>query len=233
MTEFKVGDKATHEGFGDVEITYGPYTNAFGSTRFLARRENGCEVAVDPGSMTITPKFAVGDKVTTGRAEFTVEAGPFQGYGEWYAVRQGDGKVVSSAGLGAFTKVEPAREIKVGDRVRILTTGARGASVVAGEIYTVRYVDPGEVQVDGSGHADRWYLDPGDVELLTEPPADTETVDGVVYDLSARYRDRDGDVWHFKRFGDDVRGGIGRTPTSAGDGDSLRFAHGYGPLIKI
>jgi hypothetical protein len=60
------------------------------------------------------------------------------------------------------------RGIKVGDRIRIITTGSRGARVEAGEIYTVRKVTEYEVQVDGDGANGRWYLSPDDVEIVDE-----------------------------------------------------------------
>ncbi|MFB7823838.1 phiSA1p31-related protein [Streptomyces hydrogenans] len=66
-----------------------------------------------------------------------------------------------------------------------------------------------------------------------EESADTFEYDGVRYDLRVPYRDRDGDVWYFARFGDGVRAGIGRTPRNADDGDPFRTAAGYGPLTKV
>ncbi|MFD6363481.1 phiSA1p31-related protein, partial [Streptomyces roseolus] len=237
-------DKAAHEGFGDVEITYGPYTNSYGSSRFLARREDGREVAVDPASMTPLPKFAVGDMVEYmygGSGKLV--AGPFKSrYHEEdiWVVEQADGThMIPTA--NALMKVEPepepepARNIRVGDRVRIVR--ATHAEECHGRCGVVESTTETFRQWDGDLHRYSVRLDDDDtvyvaeVELLDDT-ADTYTHDGVTYDLSARYRDRDGDVWHFKRFGDDVRAGIRRDPLSADDGDPIEVAHSYGPLTR-
>ncbi|MFI9123847.1 phiSA1p31-related protein [Streptomyces bikiniensis] len=238
----KVGDKVSYEGFGTVELTYGPFVGTFGDEQFLVRRTDGREIPVPSDELTPLPKFAVGDKVTTGRAEFTVEAGPFQGYGEWYAIRQEDGKVVSSAGLGAFTKVEPAREIKVGDRVRVTDDDGGGGHRFNGRVGTVVGLHgphsdlPYKVKFgNGRGfHGDlngTWNCRA--VELL-DSPAGTETVDGVVYDLNARYSDNDGDVWKFKKFPDgEVRGTYGRREVHDYDEKLKNVVRSYGPLTRV
>ncbi|MFD5198838.1 phiSA1p31-related protein [Streptomyces sp. NPDC058375] len=66
------------------------------------------------------------------------------------------------------------------------------------------------------------------------PAADTFEYDGVTYDLNAKYKDRDGDVWSFTgRLSDD---GIPRV-TYTGYADNIdtiaEIADNYGPLTKV
>jgi hypothetical protein len=64
--------------------------------------------------------------------------------------------------------------------------------------------------------------------------ADTYTVDGKTYDLSARYRDRDSDVWEFT--GRRSPDGVPRV-TSTGSPDNpdtiTEIEADYGPLTKV
>ncbi|MGW6855832.1 phiSA1p31-related protein [Streptomyces xanthophaeus] len=68
-------------------------------------------------------------------------------------------------------------------------------------------------------------------------PQDAYTHDGVTYDLSARYRDQDGDNWRFERRPDGVVRGTCSTDPSAEITeyhDSLPHAvRSYGPLTKL
>ncbi|MGI5404163.1 phiSA1p31-related protein [Streptomyces sp. CA-135486] len=80
MTEFKVGDRATHHTYGEVEITYGPFRGGFYPVAFLGRTASGVERIVRTESLTLVPKFAVGDDVeyTNGCSILgTLVAGPF------------------------------------------------------------------------------------------------------------------------------------------------------------
>ncbi|MET7939674.1 phiSA1p31-related protein [Streptomyces sp. NPDC005302] len=243
---FKAGDKVKHLERGEVEITYGPYTNSWGAERYLVRLANGRETATDPGTLAVipeTPKFAVGDKVehrTFGAGE--VAFGPFDHHSgaDTYLMRDAEGKH-SLSFAEALTKVEPA-PLKVGDRVRVVEDDeyARTGEFV-GKVGTLKTeYDPNNrlrylVEFgDGSGrHGD---ADNGTWKVASVERADenTYTHNGVTYDLSAKYTDRDNDVWTFVRFGDKVRAGLGFTPTSAYSGDSLELVvNEYGPLRKV
>lgn len=67
----------------------------------------------------------------------------------------------------------------VGDRVRVLKDDANGADVKRGDILTVMAVDSHEVQTKGAGHGGRWYIDHGNVEVVTD-----ETVSPMATALS-------------------------------------------------
>ncbi|MFB7823840.1 phiSA1p31-related protein [Streptomyces hydrogenans] len=244
MTDtFKVGDKVRHESYGDVEITYGPYPGEFSDARFLVRGEDGRERVAVPERMTAIPKFVVGDKVHAAYGSGgTLVSGPFKSAHHEEAiwvVEKADGThVFPTAGVLTKVEPEPARDIKVGDRVRV-TDDDCGGRRFGGRIGTVKTIHragtllPYLVEFgDGRGHHGdpngRWNC--RTVELLDET-ADTYTHDGVTYDLSARYRDRDGDPWQFKRLGDRVTGACGAEPED--DSWTLGYiVERYGPLTR-
>ncbi|MER5501339.1 phiSA1p31-related protein [Streptomyces sp. NPDC002561] len=93
------------------------------------------------------------------------------------------------------------------------------------------------VREDGSTRAMariyRALMKPEAPEPEPEPSADTFEHDGVTYDLNAKYRDTDGDVWRFARFGNEVIGGCIHKPENIDDGCSLAFVMDYGPLTKV
>ncbi|MFE0326301.1 phiSA1p31-related protein [Streptomyces sp. NPDC058960] len=247
MTEFKVGDRVHHDVRGDAEITYGPFDSPWGGTRYVIRLDSGKETAVSPGTLSAIPeppKFAIGDKVTTraSRQEGRLVAGPFVsrfGGRRFWVVESTDGKHEAPS-EESLTKLSEPEPVKVGDRVRVVkdSDGYRagqyiGRVGVVAEVeprnelpYKVRFGDGSGFHGDPDGH---WWCEV--VERVTDE--DTYTHNGVTYDLSAKYRDRDGDVWHFARFGDKVVGLIGRDPVDEHDGDPFRFAAGYGPLTRV
>jgi hypothetical protein len=168
---FKVGDKVTHQTFGLGEIAFGPYRAMFGDDHYLMAAEDGKHYVTDGGGITLAAKFKVGDKARSSRGtEYTIEAGPFMGNGEWYALREDGGRVVSSAGLGTLELVEPA---------------------------------------------------------------DTITVNGTTYDLTARYRDTDDDIWKFARVDGVVRGTYFSRPANEFDDTISRIVGSYGPLTRV
>jgi hypothetical protein len=77
MTEFKVGDKATHARYGAGEVTYGPLASR--DNLYVVRLADGSERVVHAGNLTPAPAFKVGDKVVYRLFDgaFTVHSGPF------------------------------------------------------------------------------------------------------------------------------------------------------------
>lgn len=253
MSEFKVGDKVRHYIRGEAEVSYGPFSDPFGRTFCVIRLESGREEAVPTGVLAAVPtppKFAVGDTValtTRAGALATVEYGPFDET-DTYVVRLVE-RPAEAGEARTFTTtanvLRPVDEepIKVGDRVRVVVADPeeypeREADFV-GRVGTVTHLNenttlPYRVKF-GVGHHGAsngaWWCQK--VERIAEPPADTYEHDGVTYDLSARYRDREGDVWSFtgKR-----RDGT-PTVTLTGDldnWDTIVFVEQrYGPLTKI
>ncbi|MDH6625766.1 hypothetical protein M2271_003577 [Streptomyces sp. LBL] len=195
--------------------------------------------------MRKAPAFAVGDRVTSTvsfRGESaTLVAGPFVGRFSdvpfW--VMERDGKHATPR-ESTLTKVDTLEPLKVGDRVRVTDDDGGGRNRFNGKVGTVKELDDGSflpylVQFgDGRGrHGDvngQWHCKA--VERVEDE--NTYTHNGVTYDLSAKYRDRDGDVWRMKRVGAVVRARTDGTgnPTE----DSLSLAHvaeRWGPLTRV
>lgn len=203
---FEVGQRVRHGSYGEGVITYGPYKSTFGEDAYLVRREDGIEktwfgrfISVIP----TPPAFAVGDTVkyeygTGGK----LVAGPFRS--EYHdepiwVVEKPNGTHMTPT-QNSLTKVE-ASAVKVGDRVRVVedSDGYRSGEYV-GMVGTLERIDEGADLAhlvrfgDGSGiHGDkdngRWWCE------RVEPVADEDTYehDGVIYDLTAKYRDREDD----------------------------------------
>lgn len=242
MTEtFKVGDKVIHRSWGAGEIVFGPYNGDA-----LLMKEDGGDVIrhVEADAMTPRPAFAIGDTVKYEYGDGgKLVAGPFKsGYHDeaiWVVERANGTHITPTE--NSLTKVPPTDYIRVGDRVRVLV--AAHMPEMAGCMATVREVGTDETFADPAASGVHRFLvrsdDQGtfyarDVEKVDEPAADTFAYAGVTYDLSASYRDKDGDTWHFVRFGDVVEGGIYGAPKERGDGDSLRYVvDEYGPLTRI
>lgn len=215
MTEtFEVGQKVKHSTYGDVEVTYGPFRGRFTPTAYLVRRADGREGVAAVGSLSVipeTPKFALGDKVRAGfTSEYTatIIAGPFtsrHGDGAFFIVEDEDGKHGFPT-EATLTKVVEPEPVKVGDRVRVVKDdlmsrpgefiGKVGNVLEVGN--RIRPELTVRVKLD-SGHI--WWV--AEVERVEDE--NTYIHDGVTYDLTARYRDVDGDEWRFARFGDAVR----------------------------
>jgi hypothetical protein len=97
MTQtFKVGDKVAHRSFGAGEIAFGPYADASGTGNYVMKQEGGVHYVVSAGNLSLVAKFNVGDKVRSYGDDYTVLAGPFRGYTEWYVVEDEDGKAMSA-----------------------------------------------------------------------------------------------------------------------------------------
>jgi hypothetical protein len=240
---FEVGQKVRHDAHGDVEVTYGPFHDTFGRTRYVVRLASGTETTLTEGTLDAIPEppaFAVGDKVTTALyGSGTLVAGPYEGRycdGRW-VVELTNGKHVFPASE-ALTKVVE-QPIKVGDRVRVTDDGG-GAHRFTGRVGTVKKLHPESYALrylvefgDGQGHHGdlngRWNCKA--VERVEAE--NTHTYNGVTYDLSAKYKDRDGDVWQFARFGDEVRGTYTNRPVEEHDETLSGVVRSYGPLTRV
>lgn len=204
---FKVGDKVTHNNFGEGVITYGPYVSAGTNSPcyMLKSTTDQAERNVSEGNLKPVPAFAVGDKVIASRFSFvdlyTILAGPYQdahGGEDFYVLERPDGKHLTAR--PGWLKPAPAPvspTYKPGDRIRVLKDGADSARVRKGDVFTVASADGASVVTTiPVGNRYGWHFSFGSVEKVTDVPA-THTHAGVTYDLSAKYRDVEGDVWSF------------------------------------
>ncbi|MEV4939600.1 phiSA1p31-related protein [Streptomyces zaomyceticus] len=245
MTQFKVGDTVKVLSGGEGVITYGPVNSTYNTYKmYVVKQDGDDERTFQSTDLTLAPKFAIGDTVTStssgcpGTSELV--AGPFKSTFQdnmyWVAERS-DGKHATPY-EHTLTKVA-AREIKVGDRVRILR--ATFAEHCHGKVGTLTATDGDWRAERGDVHKFRVKLDNegepcvAEVELVDEAPADTCTYDGVTYDLTARYRDKDHDHWKFT--GEFATDGTPLMTIYTGGHD---FTHtltqavaDYGPLYKI
>lgn len=247
---FEVGQKVRYRG-EEVTITYGPYMSALGSTRYLVKDNDGAEMPardIEIEAIPTPPAFAVGDEVTYayGSVGGKLVAGPFTS--EYHddpiwVVEKPNGTHMTPT-QSSLTKVE-APAVKIGDRVRIVkdSPGLRSGEYVGFVGVLERFDEGSELAYlvrfgDGSGfHGDkdngRWWC--ASVEPVTDE--DTYEYDGVIYDLTAKYRDRDGDVWKFNsatRGEDDTP--AGSMNGYAGDDYSYTLgyaAKNYGPLTRV
>lgn len=205
---FEVGQKVQYGG-EDVTVTYGPYTSVLGFARYVVRLERGAEANVRDVQLSAIPeppKFAVGDKVTTvNGATGELAAGPFRsryagGATFWVLADEGGDHLTPFE--TSLTKVDEPDPVKVGDRVRIVR--AKWAEECHGKTGVVTStsgtwrddredIHPYYVRLDGSDGE----IHVAEVERVED--ANTYTHDGVTYDLTAGYTDRDGDVWKIRR----------------------------------
>lgn len=238
---FKVGDKVKHDMHGEVELAFGPVNFPSFTGGWLVKLEDGDHAVTTPGALSPIAKFKVGDQArgVTTRQTYTIDAGPFFDPTEWYVARKDNGNATSIHARNLIA-VEPAAAdtIKVGDVVRISRNGLQGADVKEGDLLVVKYVgDAGDLRVHSApgAHQATWYFHLTNVQKV---PADEVTVhDGKVYDLTATYRDKDGDAWKIRRNpedADEVQAQM--TPIESDSwghytlGGLVRM---YGPLRKI
>jgi hypothetical protein len=251
---FEVGQKVQYGG-EDVTVTYGPYTSPLGFTRYIVRLEDGSETNVRDVQLDAipeTPKFSIGDVVSLATrvgTKATVEYGPFDDR-EVYVVKLVDESTdpdenrTFTAMAHVMTKVD--EPIKVGDRVRVLKddpdskpgvfngrTGTLTRTNEGGDLpYQVRLDDPSGLP---SWTAGLWWVT--NVERVEDE--NTHTHDGVMYDLTTRYRDTDGDWWTFKRIDGIVRGYCDEQDRDMSEhvsASSFTLEHVvrmYGPLTRI
>ncbi len=172
--------------------------------------------------------FKVGDKVrhrSFGKGE--IAFGPFEHYNgpDHYLMRDEDGKHVLVRG----DAMAPAAKFEVGDRVKSFAatyTVEAGPFFAPSEWYALKSDRTGDVL-----HSDADGLS----LVAPEPAKNVAVVDGVTYDLSARYRDADGDVWSFERHADgEIRGDFGDHPRVNQYSNTLRVVlANHGPLVRV
>lgn len=251
MTEtFEVGQRVKHGVHGEMEITYGPFEGSFSRVVYLARKDGETKERVTaPQTLSAIPeppKFAVGDKVrgTYARTPYIIEAGPFfNGDYEWYAVKDEKGNV-SNGGALALEAVE-TEPVKVGDRVRVVKDDPNSRTgQYVGMVGTLKMVQETSAYLpylvefgNGSGiHGDkvngRWNV--AEVERVDDD-RNTVIIDGTSYDLTAKYRDNEGDVWTFERLPNgDVRGDYGDDAEVTEYSSFMEsIVRNYGPLTRV
>lgn len=240
---FKAGDKVTHGDSGrSAEVKFGPFASSFGADRYMVQFDGSDYLMQVIGSnLTLRPAFQVGDKVTVEGADTTIAAGPFvddDGSVTYVAKSDyGDHELYSADVIKPVPAVAP---LKPGDKIRILKGDLQRANVSAGDVLTVQTVDyDGNITTNAPrGLPDYWYFGRSHEGTGWERvTTDTETYDGVTYDLSARYRDEDGDYWTFKRIDGTVRGncaGTNRAVEVSEYSEPLSSAvRNFGPLMRV
>jgi hypothetical protein len=241
---FKVGDKVEHVTGGTCEVRFGPYRTRWNPGVYLLEMADGTFFAASWTEITpvpVAPAFAVGDTVTLSTcdgARATVEYGPFDDR-DVYVVRlvdePGNDNPRTFTALANIMGRAPAL-VPVGTRVRVDRAkhaeeqhGKFGVVTSNTEDFREHVGDPHvyEVQVNGG----KFYV----AELTPiDEPADGNTFEyaGVTYDVTAKYRDSDGDVWEFTDRDD--RTPFANLSTPGYPTESLRaVARQYGPLTKI
>ncbi len=246
---FTVGTKVEHRTWGAGEIAYGPFLRDGHSDNYLMKQTDGEHRFVETDGLAPASKFKVGDKVKGiySGAEYTVEAGPFFNPSEWYATKGASGYTTNNR-VGALLPVEPAKAepakdepIKVGDVVRISRDNLQGADVKEGDLLAVTHVSGSRTVVVKAAPGARnpeWYFDPKNVEKVSADKAAAHN--GVVFDLTAKYRDGDGDYWTFKRVDGEVRGEFTGGPFHDIRGRITEYSRtlasavdAHGPLTKV
>lgn len=234
---FKVGDRVKHAEEGAGEIAFGPFDHIYGAGRYVVKLEGGKHAVGNGSNLTALHAFAVGDKAVCDGTAVSVIAGPFTNkYHTWYVVDMPDvGHTFGSeSDLKAVTASGP---IKVGDRVRVTDDDGGGSFQFNGLVGIVKRVTdsaglPYLVEFgDGRGshgaRNGRWNC-----KAVEKVDADTVEYDGITYDLSAKYRDNEGDTWSF--VGERHADGSPKVYCSMSGYDSLADAlDSYGPLSKI
>ncbi|EHM24251.1 hypothetical protein SPW_7345 [Streptomyces sp. W007] len=115
-----MGDKVEHVTAGTCDVLHGPFETRWNTDVYLLGMEDGTAFQATGSEITPPkPAFAVGDKVTSGSAEFALHAGPFNGIsGEFWVLEDDNGKHRWSL-ADYITKVEPSDLVPVGTRVRV------------------------------------------------------------------------------------------------------------------
>ncbi|MEU7039814.1 phiSA1p31-related protein [Streptomyces varsoviensis] len=240
--EFKVGDKATHATYGDVELVFGPVDFAT-MVGWLVKRSSGVHALASSDALSPVATFKVGDVVeyAYGPVRGKLIAGPFtsERHGEpIWVVEKPNGKHFTPT-QNALRKVEPD-PIRIGDRVRILSaTYAESSIGRVGEVLEVGrskefggVVHPYYVRFSGNGAG---AIFASAVEKVVDDAADTFVHDGVTYELGAEYEDKDGDVWKFACVDGVIRGNWGGCRERVDEHGALfdSAVENYGPFTRI
>lgn len=253
MTEtFEIGQKVRVRGIVEGEITYGPFSSTFGAyTGYVVRIGETEELQKerDLSAIPVTPRFAVGDVVTltTSGAKATVEYGPFDDR-DVYVVKLVEAPADPDA-VRTFTTlasaVKPLEPVRVGDRVRVVEddpdnrTGEYVGKIgivdsicldsFDGLPYVVRFGNGTGAHGTPDG---KWCVKA--VERVEDvEDEDTYTHDGVAYDLTATYRDSDGDVWRLARIDGVIRAQAYGLPATAQSRIFDEVTTAYGPLTRV
>ncbi|AKZ59190.1 hypothetical protein SAM23877_6145 [Streptomyces ambofaciens ATCC 23877] len=241
---FEVGQKVRVPGEAEGEVTYGPFRSTFGSFTGYVVRVRGIERLYRESHLAAVPTlpvFAVGDTVTltTRDSLATVEYGPFDDR-DVYVVKLVDAPsdpddVRTFTALASVMRKVETPAVAVGDRVRV--TRAFAVSNWLGRVGTVTSTT--ERFRENLGDLHRYVVDDGSDSVYAaevEPVTDEDTYEynGMVYDLVAKYRDRDGDVWRLKRVNGIVRARWDGEEDPTTDSNTLAtVASTWGPLTRI
>lgn len=235
-----VGDRVEVLAGGDGIVTYGPVNSTFNTHRlYVVKQDGDDERAFKVSDLKPLPKFAVGDKVAyVYGGGGTLVAGPFKSEHHdeaLWVVEKPNGTHMTPT-ENSLTKVV-AREIKVGDRVRVVR--ATYADHAHGTTGVVTAVGLGWRTERGDVHPFMVDLDDGgdiyvaEVELIETAYSLTFEHDGVAYDLSANYRDKDGDDWRFEAVKGTPRGGMNGQSVNEYSDSLVSVVDEFGPLTKV
>lgn len=206
MAKFKVGDKVTALGRAG-EIVYGPAESLFGAIMYGVKID-GRDKTFPEDDLVARAEFEIDDRVTVLHTDgvHSIAAGPFRGlHGDNFYVyaeeaNEGEDATHSVAYVSALRPAdpEPTTNIKVGDRVRVLR--AKWGEEQHGKVGTVLSVTETFRDRENDLHPYDIELDDGGTIYAAEvePVPTTVTYDGVEYDLTAEYRDNEGDFWKFE-----------------------------------
>lgn len=248
MSEYKVGEKVEHRWHGTMEVTYGPYTDTLGGTRYLVRLGDS-EIPLPAETLSPpTTKFAVGDKVRYGGMLAEIIGGPVTGAdtGEEIVLFKylegpddGKGRRRKVSLLESIT--EPAL-VLVGTRVRVdratygeHTHGMVGVVTSSSETFRSYEGDLHPYRVELGGVEGDVYA--AEVTPVVDKPADGFEYEGVFYEYGALYQDREGDLFKFRsrRSDDGTDTPEGRIDFAAPDDWNWSLAEvvrNYGPIVK-
>ncbi|GAB7187123.1 hypothetical protein ATKI12_6954 [Kitasatospora sp. Ki12] len=254
MTQtFRNGDEVEFGGLGGVTgILRGDrFTNLDGDPAWLVERTSGHRAGkawpvAERRLRQRVPDFEHGAAVMVDGEPHTIAAGPFRDQfapdRPWYVVEDTDG----NHGTHAVHLLKTALAddpIGVGDWVRVLEDDPLvlsghfvGKTGVVRELndpvdggrelrFNIEF-DAGQLVRHGTWNVRR-------VERVDEAPKTYYTYGGVQYDLTAAYRDRDGDVWRFTGHSDTGGRPLARMSFGGPTGRPLpEIINVYGPLTK-
>ncbi|MFF4478715.1 phiSA1p31-related protein [Streptomyces sp. NPDC001520] len=253
MTEtFKVGDKVQHDD-KTATVAGGPHMGY--SAWYVVEDADGKEYPVGADRLTLAPTDPRREVVARALSDWDRNIRPDEAcHGAdailaaldametphpHYMTGSPDSAESSCLHCGnSGSEVDEPRPLAVGDMVRITrelrpehsTDGPNTGKV--GPIIAIHSEEDYPYDVDVSGYG---QCAVHSVERIT---GDTETIDGVTYDLNARYRDEDDDAWERQDDGswrhvEYASGEPVSRPISARVTDLWTLIGKYGPLTRI